>query len=142
MFQIEIGDVHTPGSIGNNRSEAVGISTAVSNDDENVYPNLIQVLESIRSSGSHEYGSVQFTLSRSINMHLKSSRRHMSSPLPGAVGEADPQSVIICGGAAAVTGSGGSSLRMPTSVSTREMEQAESTGSGDLELAASLPSSK
>ena len=66
----------------------------------------------------------------------------MSSPLPGAVGEADPPSIIICGGAAAVTGPGGSSLHMPTSVSTREMEQAQSTGSGDLELAASLPSSK
>ena len=51
-------------------------------------------------------------------MHVKSSHRHMSSPLPGAVGEVDPPSVIICGGAAAVTG--GSSL--PTSVSTREIE--------------------
>ena len=71
-------------------------------------------------------------------MHVKSSHRHMSSPLPGAVGEVDPPSVIICGGADAVTG--GSSL--PTSVSTREIEQAQSTGPGDLELVASLPSCK
>lgn len=77
LFQIEIGDDHTPGTIGNNRSEAVGISTAASNDDEKVYPNLIQVLESIQSSGSHEYGSVQFTLSRPLlcisNLHTGTS---------------------------------------------------------------------
>ena len=59
----------------------------------------------------------------------------MSSPLPGAVEEADPSSFFTGGGAAAVAGP--SSL--PTSVSTQVVEQAHSTG--DLKLA-SLPSCK
>ena len=61
----------------------------------------------------------------------------MSSPLPGAIGEADPPGLFFGGGSGAATMAGPSSL--PATVSTQE--EPEPRSAGDLELA-SLPSCK
>ena len=57
LQQIKIGGDCTPGSIENHNLPVLsseGVSTAASGHDGNVYPNLIQVLDYIQSSGSLE----------------------------------------------------------------------------------------